>query len=125
MITSAICGTLACMGIRVPDADEDISPEEEESISTKISGAIYGEGNLEAKRLASKNVSASLPLPNWGTPAKRPLENSAKDGVSLGEEKMINDKVHGEDGEEGEGEGKDGEGEDGGEENPRENSASI
>jgi hypothetical protein len=129
MITRAICGTLACMGIRVPDADEDISSEEEESISIKISRAIYGEGNLEAKRLASKNVSASLPLPNWGTPAKRPLENSAKDGVSQGEEKMIKDKAHGEDGEEGEGEGKDdegeGEGEDGGEENPRDNSASI
>ncbi|KAE8125674.1 hypothetical protein FH972_020453 [Carpinus fangiana] len=138
MITSAIYGTLASMGIHVPDSDEDISPEEEESISIKIGRAIYGEGNLEAKRLASKNVLASLPLPNWGTPAKRPLENSSKDGVSQGKEKMIKDKVHGEDGEEGEGkdgegegegegEGKDGEGEgeDGGEENPRDNSASI
>ena len=64
--------------------------------------------NLNAKSLqaSKKFYSPRQPL---GTPAERPLENSAKDGVSQGKEKKIKDKVHGEDDEEGEG---------GGEENP-------
>jgi hypothetical protein len=71
--------------------------------------------NLNAKSLqaSKKFVSPRQPL---GTPAERPLENSAKDGVSQGKEKKIKDKVHGEDDEESEG---------GGEENPSDDSDSI
>jgi hypothetical protein len=58
---------------------------------------------------------------------KRPFKNSAKNGVSQGKEKKIEDKVHGEDGEDGE--GKDGEGggegQEGGEDNPKDDSGSI
>jgi hypothetical protein len=56
---------------------------------------------------------------------KRPFKNSAKDGVSQGKEKKIEDKVHGEDGEGKDGEGGVGEGEDGGQENPKDDSGSI
>ncbi|KAE8125672.1 hypothetical protein FH972_020451 [Carpinus fangiana] len=71
--------------------------------------------NLNAKSLqASKKFDS--PRQPLGTSAERPLENSAKDGVSQGKEKKIKDKVHGEDDEEGEGSG---------EENPRDDSDSI
>lgn len=103
---------LASLGLLSYDDHEegDTSPDEEEFIFKTVS-------NLKPKSLTAKNfASPRLPLP-LGTPAKRRLfENSANDGASQGKEKKIKDKVHGEDGEVGGG---------GGDENPRDDSASI
>ncbi|KAE8125675.1 hypothetical protein FH972_020454 [Carpinus fangiana] len=110
IISRAIHDALASLGVPVPDPDA----EEEDSDSIMFRRAVYFSNH--SRPASNINLLDSLPLPS-GTPAERPLENSAKDGVSQpqGKEKMIKDKV----------EGEDGEGEGGGEENPRDDSGSI
>ena len=105
MITHSIHDALANLGVPVPVSDA----KEEDSDSIKIRRAFYFSNYWKVAKRSTSNIKlldSHLSLP-FGTPAKRPLENSAKDGVSQpqGKEKMM-DKVHGEDGEgEGEGEG--------------------
>ena len=110
MITRAIHDALASLGVPVPVSDA----EEEDSDSIKISRAVYFSNLWKVANRPISNfesLDSLLSLP-FGTPAKRPLENSAKDGASQpqGKEK-ITDKVRGEEG--------------GGEENPRDDSGSI
>jgi hypothetical protein len=104
MINRVIHDALASLGVPVPVSDA----EEEDSDFIKIRRALYFSNYRKVAKRPTSNIkllNSHLSLP-FGTQAKRPLENSAKDGASQpqGKEKMM-DKVHGEEG--------------GGEENPR------